>query len=232
MAPFGASRAGLMSVAVDDIPDSVVVRNLMDEGSGTTAADAIGSNDLSLSGPTWQSGIGNGDFYLDFDGSDDEADWQSVPRSGSENRTLAMWVRLGANSLDDTVFFWGNGTDTTGGRWSLRNESDGNALRLDIGDANYETNLEPPTDETWFPVGVALDGDQLGDHLFYLDGQTEEASGSESVNTGTNEAGLGYDATLDIGHIDMDVDDPIWADTGWSKEEFDQWVSATEDNYS
>lgn len=56
------------------IPDSEGLHEwLLDDGSGTTAADRVGNADLSLSGPSWVSGVGVGDYVLDWDGADDSA---------------------------------------------------------------------------------------------------------------------------------------------------------------
>ena len=53
------------------IPDSVEHRWSLSEGGGTTAADSVGSNDMSISGATWISGDYVDGYALDPDGSDD-----------------------------------------------------------------------------------------------------------------------------------------------------------------
>jgi len=82
------NSAGLFNA----IPDAEGLHEwLLDEGSGTTAADRVADADLSLSGPSWESGIGVGDYVLDFDGSDDEG--------VADSADLSNWGDTGAVML-------------------------------------------------------------------------------------------------------------------------------------
>ena len=72
MAPFGASRAGLMSVAGDDIPDGNLIRHYpIDDGSGTTIAEVENNENGTFEGDDddWESNKGRGDPILFHDGS-------------------------------------------------------------------------------------------------------------------------------------------------------------------
>ena len=80
MAPFGASRAGLMSVAEDDIPDSGTaqyqfdVRELNGFEDGNVVNDWTDTriSDVTASGSaTYRENVLNGYSMLEFDGSDD-----------------------------------------------------------------------------------------------------------------------------------------------------------------
>ena len=82
MAPFGASRAGLMSVAKDDIPDSAISQydasdsDTVVTSNGTVVEwqDKIGDNDLTGSFSSVEDGAVNGLDALLSDGVDDEMD--------------------------------------------------------------------------------------------------------------------------------------------------------------
>jgi len=69
------------------IPNSAINQYKLDEGSGTTVADSIASNDLTTSGsPTWYSDSDLvGGQGLDFDGSDDEAVGNYIPGIGGDS---------------------------------------------------------------------------------------------------------------------------------------------------
>jgi len=81
-----------------------------DEGSGTTAADYIGSLDGTLNGPSWISGKGVGDYHLDFDGADDYVSLGSASQSelthftNSQTGTFATWVNFDSVSSLQILF--------------------------------------------------------------------------------------------------------------------------------
>jgi fibronectin type 3 domain-containing protein len=72
-------------------PVGLVAGYGFDEGSGSTTADAAGSNNGALSGPTWA--LGKFGTSLSFDGGND---WVTVPDSNSldltAGMTLSAWV--------------------------------------------------------------------------------------------------------------------------------------------
>ena len=83
MAPFGASRAGLMSTRVDAIPDSenihtqyiIEEESLADQDSITTFTDQSGNgHDLTGGDPVYVADEWNGNAVARFDGTDDELD--------------------------------------------------------------------------------------------------------------------------------------------------------------
>jgi len=67
------------STVFSAIPDSAVNRWPFDEGSGTTVADSIGSNDGTLNDGNWVSGTWIGDFALEFVDSNDYVSFPTVP---------------------------------------------------------------------------------------------------------------------------------------------------------
>ena len=89
MAPFGASRAGLMSTRVDAIPDSVLdqkadFRFAIVEGEGTEIEDSIGDNDATANFERWDdSEDWVGGWAKDGDGVDDHIDVGTLGDFGS-----------------------------------------------------------------------------------------------------------------------------------------------------
>ena len=74
MAPFGASRAGLMSVAADDIPDSAVAHGVASDYDGSQWVASIGPNIEDLNGdPSKESVTANEESFdvVRYNGSDD-----------------------------------------------------------------------------------------------------------------------------------------------------------------
>ena len=108
MAPFGASRAGLMSVAVDDIPDSAVYRWPVDEGSGQTLTDELQNEDITTNFENWVSGSQYvGENAKSFDGVDDEGSTSdSLPEiTVSEDFSIEIWADLGSVSSGEVFLY-------------------------------------------------------------------------------------------------------------------------------
>lgn len=159
-----------------------------DEGSGTTVADFQASNDITLeSGVSWVSGAGAGGYHLEFDGSNNSyATATSTPITGSQNRTLGAWVNLNTNDADLVLSNWGT-EGSNGRRYTLYTSRSGgsNGLRIEVAGDGYTSALVPATN-SWVFVALVLDGSTLGDHTLYLDGSTESASGTLSIDTGSD----------------------------------------------
>jgi len=69
--------------ATPPIPSSAIHHWKIDEGSGTTVADSVGSADGTINGATWDTGTYVGGAYLDFDGSNDDVDTTTLGNFGS-----------------------------------------------------------------------------------------------------------------------------------------------------
>jgi len=90
--------------ATPDIPDNLLDHRWpMDEGSGSSAADVIGSLDLTLNGATWGSGEGRGGSYLEFDGSNDFAFNDNNSAYNVDTLTIAVWFNANVNNENQTL---------------------------------------------------------------------------------------------------------------------------------
>jgi len=80
------------------IPDSALYQWLLNEGSGQTAADRVGSADLSLNFSGWVSDSNAvGGFVLGFDGRDDEGT-ATAPISTESEILFCVTIEKGSNS--------------------------------------------------------------------------------------------------------------------------------------
>ena len=135
MAPFGASRAGLMSVAEDDIPDSAIYQwdatelSLSDGDSVSSWTDEIGELELTGAATYRDDGI-NGVAAVEFDGTDDTLD--SAIDSETQPYEIILVAFTNETSSTDGAGFLGwdsNDGFVVGGRGSggidaLRSDGD------------------------------------------------------------------------------------------------------------
>ena len=170
MAPFGASRAGLMSVAADDIPDSAVAHydatqeDFSDGGSVSTLTDFSGSNNDATGGtPTFLVDQRNGNAVFDFD-SDDQLDSSTPDFAQPYSGVIA--VQANDDGTDTSLFSAQSGASGDE-RGSLYYDFDSNELELRVGDENPRGGT-PTTN--WVVVSFVVDGD---DSEVRIDGSTE-----------------------------------------------------------
>ena len=139
--PFGASRAGLMSVAADDIPDSddlhayydATELNLSDDDSVSTWTEETGNeNDLtqetSDNQPTFKTEIINGNSVIRHDGDSDFliTTFQSTLQQALDVFIVAQKRSVGtddrqrlfaSDTADEVEYFSGN--DSEGNNWAI-----------------------------------------------------------------------------------------------------------------
>ena len=141
--PLGASRAGLMSVAVDDIPDSEAEHQWQyddQDESEVTVRDTIATLDLGYSGLTWRSGEGAGGFYAELDGVDDEA--------VLSNDVFTHWVNSGEGTFlqwikptNDNERYHLVGTQFTNKRRNFNIEIDDDRIVMGAGTSSDTTDV-------------------------------------------------------------------------------------------
>lgn len=72
------------------ITDGLENRWTMEDGSGSTVTDVYGNNDGTLNGPTWSTNSYEGDYSVNFDGSNDYIRLPAVPQLTSYS--VMGWV--------------------------------------------------------------------------------------------------------------------------------------------
>ncbi|MCK5123088.1 MAG: DUF2341 domain-containing protein, partial [Candidatus Pacebacteria bacterium] len=171
-----------------------LVQHMQEDPSGGAPQmiDSTNNSNNGTSGGTMLTEdqvAGQVDGSLDFDGTDDYVDTNFIPVAGSADRTITMWINPDtANQTEPTLIEWGE--LATGKKWNLRLAN--GVLRVEIEDSGYTSLLTPTAGQMSF-VAVTLDGATLGDHILYLNGNSENATGITTVNTGnTINARIGH----------------------------------------
>lgn len=140
--------------------DGLIHRWRMDEGSGSTAADSVGTADGTISGPTWASGDGIGGFYLDYAGGTDNTNPGPIFTSETALTVTGWFIVPGA----DNNYFASQpvgGSGTSG--FYINSYNAGNAYTFGLGGtalASVGSRLDT-SDRigTWCMLTLRFDGD-------------------------------------------------------------------------
>ncbi len=154
-----------------------------DEGSGTTAADSIGSNDGSLvNGPVWstdKSPAPSGNAYsISFDGINDYVLRAGVVTTAIDNVTLAAWVKWeGPNIVSSPQAILYNGNSGTSG-YGIYLFNNGNIFILAGGIAVIDTNITLTPDNTWHHLAARREG---GTWTIFFDGEQQVVTANSAA---------------------------------------------------
>lgn len=164
------------------IPDSAIHRYQLNEGSGETASDNIGSVDLTLNGPSWTSDTKEGSHALSFAGGSDEAvNNGNGPWGFDDNDPISYTVWLKTSST--SMYVMGDES----GRKMLTVFSDGSVgWRSWDGSSHTVQSSQSIDDGNWHFVAVTFDGSEA---TTYVDAD-EDGSGSVSYNDNHTIEGL------------------------------------------
>jgi len=95
-----------------DIPDSAVLRYKLDEGSGSTASDSVGSNDLGSISASWITNNWQGGAALEF--STDFAESASKVSEINNSNSFAIGLTIDPDSVTTGVICEQLDSDSTG----------------------------------------------------------------------------------------------------------------------
>lgn len=234
-AKLGVVQTGSgIAQTADAIPSSAIHKWKFDEGSGTTAADAIGSTDLTLStSAMWTSGTWVGDNAADGDGTDDFGSATQLGTFGSSMDTdfaLATTIQ----TTDTNAYLCGviNSGDSTEFRIDIgRNGSlPSDVLGVVISDSNGNS-LYPYTDNAYndgnkHRVVINKTGNTTSDVRIWIDG-TDVSQSINRDQSFSNPSDFDVNWTThalnnggSVGtHLDVTIDDMIFADNSWTSTE-------------
>ena len=101
--------------------------------------------------------------------------------TGTQPRTVLAVYETQAATVTDAIA--SVGTNATGAKWTFRTLN--NALRLEISGSGYTSALFLSNGVTSF-VGCTYTGGDLSTHRLFKDGTFEQATGANTVNTGSD----------------------------------------------
>jgi len=176
-----------------------------DETSGTTAYDAHGSNDGTITGGVSinQTGKLGKSFY--FDGSDDYVTLSSIPHTGTGDFSIFAWVKTTDSGSRRTIINYGTTGISSNEELYLYKEDTNGKLKFDLRNFGGPTSSVAINDGNWKHVGVVNNG---GTIQLYVNGVASGPSQSMSPNikTGSQQIGCDTDAggpeNLWLGNID------------------------------
>lgn len=177
-----------------------------DEASGTTTADELGTNDLTLiNGATFDASGGRLDGALSFDGVDDKAEAGDVFDPGTGDYTASLWFKRpqgGALQSDQVLISKGNRYSTREG-WSVNFSDSTQEIRFRVNssdDSSERASIEVdvPQDDEWHHLVLTIDH-ATNKLVGYLDGDSS-----------VWRSGGGGPSSSSLSSItDIDTDDPF-----------------------
>jgi len=192
--PDGATASEVVapdgSTVFSAIPDSGTNQWKHSAGSGTTLSDSIGNINGTINGATWQTGVGAGNAYLDYDGVDDFTDLGSASQTAFKHfteqgqGTWFMWINPDSVSSGQVA---GNSFALTVTGFGVRLDSG----QLDVFVGNGSDAISRATGGSistgsWQPVAFTMDGSTT--RAFVGDPISQVASDSVGSTT-TNDFG-------------------------------------------
>jgi hypothetical protein len=175
--------------AGSSLPNSATHHYPMGEGSGTTVADAIGSNDFSLTGTSWTSDSGyNGGYGTVYDGTDDYGSASTVSALGV-GKAFAVAITIDFNDIANTgskSIIAHNRSNSDRFAVGLIQDDDGVAAGLYDGSSFQGVSSGGVSESNRYRVVYNYDGNGSGE----LYTNTSELTGSNSPPTSTGSAGL------------------------------------------
>lgn len=138
--------------------------------------------------------------------------------AGSQNRTIEAWVNT-INGRSGEIMSFGNRAQ--GEKYTFRFQ--GGRLRLEV-DAGGTEGSRVVDDNEWHHVALVLDGDNLTDAIFYVDGVLDPLSniGDFPINTNTVN-NLQVNRGLNNRYFDATIDDVRLWDVALSQETIANW---------
>ena len=211
--PFGASRAGLMSVVGDDIPDSGLKHEYFaqdethnDQSTGEQFTDQIGDITLSAEGePLFDFNGLSGSKSFVYNGTDDGHNATSSWLSGDgDEYTVAAVCRYDAVDRDNDQ--WLVGSDG-GDRGMDFRERDGN-LQYSHGGESATDIFTVNEGEPFITIGSYNGSEAFAD----VNGITELDGFSVDYQEEDNGSSIGYNRLLSSNYLDGAVGHVLWYD--------------------
>lgn len=200
------------------IPDSAVHRWPMDEGSGTTVADAIGNADITLNGAEWDSATSTwiGGRATAYNGSGDYGVVSANRNDPGDSGSFVITLR--ARSISGNNFAFSHPDTNNNNRLYVFVPESGTEIAVVVGDQILTLTSNPTTD-TNYRVGVKWDSGSITGYLNGAEAATGTYSGSVTFTTqdwffGAQKPGLLF--------FDGYLDNPIMSTEPWTDQQFQE----------
>jgi len=230
--PIGAARAGILGSGIA-IPDSVTNRFKLDEGSGTTVADSIGSLSATLTAGNWVSASKyTGGAAFDFAGTDHLKTDSAFDVNGSQ-ASVGIWLTdmTGGDSFPRVVATHPSGSTAISDGFLIQMwETNTNSVAVTHANGGTLNNCFtdaaiPDVSTKDVFLGLSVDGDTSTLYAFDGNGLQNTHTGTAERNQTSGEyltAGIGDTRRLDA------IGDDIWISTTDAFTEID-WKSVWEE---
>jgi len=194
------------------IPDPVVsLYEFEDDSDTSTAVDSESSNDLNITGATYDTNSKVGSLALSHDGSDDEAISQSTvdlsANGDSDGFAIMAWVYVPSGYSSGSTTYWaGHGADTNN-FLQLINSSGSSGSFLQVGGSNDIITGPSISTGQYYHLYAEVLGD--GTHNLVVDDVQEasSSSGLNPANIGAGEHRSGSRVGDGVNHAQVILDD-------------------------
>ncbi len=193
------------SFVEDEITDGLAAYWKFDEGSGGTAYDSVGSNDGTINGATWTTGVIDG--ALEFDGNGNYVNVGDADNlEGFSQVSIAAWIYW--NGSDHTNFIAGK-------EYRYKMDIKNSQIRFLTGNSwsgSILTSSQVMNTNTWYHLVATYNGSQK---RIYIDGIQDDniVNTSGGIGSSSRRVTVGayfeiYNSINDwINHFDGSIDD-------------------------
>lgn len=187
---------GLKIALVANERSGLTIYNLADKSNNATDVGGTGLWDINNNGRFWSAPDNT------FGG--DGLTITTPPFSGTESRTVICGQTQTTNPANNDHICQA-GTSASGTKWSFKYQTaSSDVLRIEISGSGYNSSLIPGLG--YHVMGVCFEGTQLQDHRFFLDGVFEQATGTNSVNTGIAQYDISHSTVGNTNRCDDEID--------------------------
>ena len=163
--------------------------------SATLVEGSTTAQNMGLSSTNEQEIILTNETYLECN------DYRGI--TGSQNRTIEAWIKT-TDGSDGEIIGWGS--IITGRKWVFRLAE--GQLRLEVHGGGTESTTTVDDGE-WHHVACVLNGTNLGDISFYIDGVLDVNSTTGTTTLNTTESPVRISRGLSNRYLDATIDDVL-----------------------
>ena len=192
----------------------------------TSFTNKVNGTAISFSGTTGGTGlVSKGDQQFNFNGSNyiEATNYKGI--LGSTNRTVEAWLKT--TGTGDELIAWGS--NTTSEKMLIRLNGNGQ-LRAEFS-GSYRVGTQSINDGEWHHIAVVLDGSNVSNVKFYIDGQLESISSTQNATINTTS---GINLRISKGHHNQYLEGNLAEVRIWDKaltaSEIQDWMHRKIDN--